>query len=349
MLVNMTPKKGCSKSRVEMFTGRKPSARYLRRFGCLAYVKLQKQGKFDPVSVAGMFIGYAPGRKAYRVAVGGKVILVSPSVVFDESRNGIDVLRNRDAIPAGLSLQPLVGLQALPGSEEIVNLAEGEEFGVQWPEPEGQKVLESPVGTGVYVDIERRGPGNLKSHPLPVSGEVESHPLQEVEEEEVDAWNFHLERLMHNHVALNLLDLDFGEGGEAPQETDSSGPGGVSNTPTNHEDGHEQKSSGPSLDQDTPQAPLEDGPPQKSSGLSSAEEATQRGVKRGRQAKRTCRQGREPGPDRAAQNMEKMADYIRQLARIGGEANALAGRGVGQTPLEREPEHPAEALSLIHI
>jgi hypothetical protein len=132
LLTNLTPRKGTGKSRYELFTKRVPTAKYLRRFGRLAYVKLQKHGKFEPVSVAGMFIGYSPNRKAYKVAVGGKCVLVSPSVVFDESRNGIDVLRGREAIPAGLQLQPLGGLPALPGQEEVVNLGEGDEYAVQW-------------------------------------------------------------------------------------------------------------------------------------------------------------------------------------------------------------------------
>jgi hypothetical protein len=78
MMLNITPKTGNKLSRVEMFTRRKPTTRFLRRFGCLAYVKLQKHGKFDAVSVAGMFIGYSQTQKAYRVAVGGKCVLVSP-------------------------------------------------------------------------------------------------------------------------------------------------------------------------------------------------------------------------------------------------------------------------------
>jgi hypothetical protein len=198
LLTNLTPRKGTGKCRYELFTKRVPTAKYLRRFDCLAYVKLQKHGKFEPVSVAGMFIGFSPNRKAYKVAVGGKCVLVSPSVVFDESRNGIDVLRGREAIPAGLQLQPLGGLPALPGQEEVVNLGEGDEYAAQWLASGQVPVVPTPVGTGEFVDVERRFSGDILFQAVRVAGEASSSPLQDGEErEDMDAEKHFSDRLQH--------------------------------------------------------------------------------------------------------------------------------------------------------
>lgn len=177
MLINITPKKGKQQSRYELFTGRKPTVKFLHRFGCLAYVKLQKHGRFEPVSVAGMFIGYAPNRKAYRVAIGGKCILVSPSVVFDESRNGIDVLRGRDGIPAELRPVPLGGLEPLPGHEEVVNLDQGDSYTLQWVSDDALRPVVRPDLRGEFMDVERRFTSGPSSFPLSQDKEVASHPL----------------------------------------------------------------------------------------------------------------------------------------------------------------------------
>jgi hypothetical protein len=155
LMRNLAPKRGKGITPYEAFTGRKPSIRHVRRWGCLAFVKLQKRGSFEPVSVAGMFIGYAKNSKAYRVAVGGKCVLVSPSVVFDESRNGIDVLRGRDAIPLGLRPQELGGLQPYPGYEEVVDLGNGDQYTLQWISSEEARPVELPEATGEFLDTER--------------------------------------------------------------------------------------------------------------------------------------------------------------------------------------------------
>lgn len=185
LLINLTVRKGMSQSRYELFMGRKPTSRHLRRFGCLAYVKIKKHGKFEPVSVAGMFIGYSLGQKAYRVAVGPKCVLISPHVVFDESKNGIEVLQGRDCIPASLQPRPLAGFQPVGDVAQVVNVGEGEEYHVQWLTPNQMQ------GNGEFIDIERRHNKSLDSHPLPIPGEaqpreVSSHPLSDLEEEEVD-------------------------------------------------------------------------------------------------------------------------------------------------------------------
>jgi hypothetical protein len=272
MLLNITPKTGNKLSRVEMFTRRKPTTRFLRRFGCLAYVKLQKHGKFDAVSVAGMFIGYSQTQKAYRVAVGGKCVLVSPSVVFDESRNGIEVLKGRASIPASLRPQPVGGLQPLPGHEEEVHLENGESYTLQWLGQERLAPVENPVETGEFMDVERKFSGPKEVDRTPQPGEAP--------EEVVDPVRNLGERLRYKDVAERIwrrfpeLEAEEQRGRE-----------------TSKTEGHSQRGE---------------------------------------------------GPDRAA---EALADRIRRMGRAPGEGNPLAGCGEGQTPLEREPDYPAEAPS----
>jgi hypothetical protein len=283
MLINSTPRTGNKLSRVEMFTGRKPTTKYLRRFGCLAYVKLQKHGRFEAVSVAGMFIGYSRTQKAYRVAIGGKCVLVSPSVVFDESRNGIDVLKGRENIPASLRPQPVGGLQPLPGHEEEVHLESGESYVLQWLDPERLAPVDNPVGTHEYMDVERKFGTMGQERQTPTPGEAP--------EEVVDPVANLGERLQHKQVVERLWkrfpDVAAEEQwGRVPEEVRGRVP-------------------------EKPATPAE----------------------------------RDEGPNRARVAAEELADKIRRLARGPGEANPLAGRGEGQTPLEREPDFPAEAPS----
>jgi hypothetical protein len=58
---------------------------HLRVWGCLAYVKLpdRQMSALGPRSVAGLFVGYESGSRAYRVLVKGKII-VSKDVRFVE-------------------------------------------------------------------------------------------------------------------------------------------------------------------------------------------------------------------------------------------------------------------------
>jgi transposase InsO family protein len=73
-----------------MFPGQVPNLSSLRVFGCSASLflpKKQRDGKFAPVSVSGVFVGYSPHTKGWRVAVGNKVH-DSPNVVFHEEMNG---------------------------------------------------------------------------------------------------------------------------------------------------------------------------------------------------------------------------------------------------------------------
>lgn len=70
----------------QSFFGEPPDVSHLRVFGCTAYVHRPKQQrrKLDDKARKGVFVGYAPASKAYRVLV-DNTIVTSRDVTFDEA------------------------------------------------------------------------------------------------------------------------------------------------------------------------------------------------------------------------------------------------------------------------
>ncbi|GAQ87846.1 hypothetical protein KFL_003820010 [Klebsormidium nitens] len=85
---NRTVTKKHGKTPLELFFGKKPSVQNLRVFGCRAFVHTpaQKRTKLDPVSKPGVFLGYEPGTKGYRILLTSdlRTIVISKDVTFDE-------------------------------------------------------------------------------------------------------------------------------------------------------------------------------------------------------------------------------------------------------------------------
>jgi hypothetical protein len=52
-----------------MFTGQVPTVSHMRVFGSTAFIHVpkEKRNKLDPVSAKGVFLGYEPQTKGYRV------------------------------------------------------------------------------------------------------------------------------------------------------------------------------------------------------------------------------------------------------------------------------------------
>ncbi len=71
----------------ELFHGSKPDVSGMRVFGAKAYVHVPKQlrQKLDAVSQTGIFVGYEPHSKAYRVLLDTGKISISRNVIFDET------------------------------------------------------------------------------------------------------------------------------------------------------------------------------------------------------------------------------------------------------------------------
>lgn len=87
-LLNRSPTKSLDgKTPFEVWYGRKPSVRHLRTFGCKVFAKRIQPGitKLADRSTPGVFLGYEPGTKGYRVydPVNDK-LLVTRDVIFDE-------------------------------------------------------------------------------------------------------------------------------------------------------------------------------------------------------------------------------------------------------------------------
>lgn len=83
------------KTPYEMWSGRKPNIKYVRRFDCMAYLlnKGEHKKKFDSKIVKGIFVGYA-ANNTYRIYIPetGR-IKTDCDVKFDESKNGYELLR----------------------------------------------------------------------------------------------------------------------------------------------------------------------------------------------------------------------------------------------------------------
>jgi transposase InsO family protein len=77
---------------MELWTGRKPSVKFFRIFGCCAYARLPRtswKGKFGERAIKGIFVGYDLNRKAYRVwSEEEQTIIHSRDVRFIENEKG---------------------------------------------------------------------------------------------------------------------------------------------------------------------------------------------------------------------------------------------------------------------
>jgi transposase InsO family protein len=86
---NRTTTKTHGKTPLELFFGQKPNVKELRVFGSKAYVHTpaQKRKKLDAAAKAGVFLGYEPGTKGYRILLMAdqKTVVISRDVTFDES------------------------------------------------------------------------------------------------------------------------------------------------------------------------------------------------------------------------------------------------------------------------
>ena len=84
---NRSPAAGRDKTPYELFLGKVPDVSHMRVFGARAFVHVPKElrRKLEPVAREGVFIGYAPNSKAYRILMhDNDRVEVSRNVVFDE-------------------------------------------------------------------------------------------------------------------------------------------------------------------------------------------------------------------------------------------------------------------------
>ena len=86
---NRSPTSQCAQTPWELFYGSKPDVSNMRVFGAQIYKHVPKQlrRKLDPLSEKGLFIGYQPDSKAYRVLIDGRVS-IAKDVTFVENQQG---------------------------------------------------------------------------------------------------------------------------------------------------------------------------------------------------------------------------------------------------------------------
>jgi hypothetical protein len=89
-LLNRAPTKSLNdKTPFEAWYGRKPGVKHLRVFGCTTYAKKLGPGisKLTDRTISGVFLGYEPGSKGFRVYDPAKGrLMVSRDVLFDEKK-----------------------------------------------------------------------------------------------------------------------------------------------------------------------------------------------------------------------------------------------------------------------
>ena len=100
-LKNVSPKNdGIKKTPLERWSGRVPSVKFFRVFGCLAYFHIPKnhRNKLEPKADKGIFMGYSLRRQAYRIYKpdDDKIIEVR-TARFDETIKGSILLKSNDS------------------------------------------------------------------------------------------------------------------------------------------------------------------------------------------------------------------------------------------------------------
>jgi hypothetical protein len=111
------------KSPEERWSGKKPTVRHLRVWGCNAYahVPSEKRSKFDAKSVKCIMVGYAEGSKAWRLWDDErKRLIISRDVVFNESTETTAPLPAAENVPADIAVVPEQPIPALRVSEIAV-------------------------------------------------------------------------------------------------------------------------------------------------------------------------------------------------------------------------------------
>ena len=121
-LLNRAPTKSLNgKTPFEAWFGKKPGVRHLRTFGCMAYAKKLGPGvsKISDRSIPGIFLGYEPGSKAYRIydPVNRKLV-ISRDVIFDESKGWNWGEKRTGIAEADAAVEPIFSM-AWPDEEQV--------------------------------------------------------------------------------------------------------------------------------------------------------------------------------------------------------------------------------------
>jgi transposase InsO family protein len=136
----------------EDFTGDKPDISNLRVFGSIAYVHTpkEKRRKLDNKATKGIFLGYEPHSKAYRVLVNGKLV-ISRNVIFDESSSSRPTVATQQMYPAEAEDSRAVDTSPALESEEAqapANTVRASSAPLESDENNDTPTLNAPQGAG---------------------------------------------------------------------------------------------------------------------------------------------------------------------------------------------------------
>jgi len=130
-LLNRSPTKCSEVTPLQTWTGRKPTVKHVRIFGCKAYAHIPaaNRKKLDPKSRACIFIGYSTDCKAYRLYDPTKEeFFVSRDVIFSEHERGSNLLSNAERQTQGILISDDQFMEAKDSPQHITQTnATGEE------------------------------------------------------------------------------------------------------------------------------------------------------------------------------------------------------------------------------
>ncbi|GAQ79929.1 hypothetical protein KFL_000420010 [Klebsormidium nitens] len=157
---NRTLSRAHGKTPLEVLTGEKPSVSHLRVFGCICYahVPAPKRKKLDAVAEKGVFVGYEPHTKGYRVLKSDGSIQVSRDVTFQETAEKTED-KPPSTIPQDADEGDLESEGEAEGEPDVIN-PHGEPEGE--PEPATQPGQANPPAEPKPYNL--RGDGERRSN-----------------------------------------------------------------------------------------------------------------------------------------------------------------------------------------
>ncbi|XP_062114498.1 uncharacterized protein LOC133825594 [Humulus lupulus] len=143
---------GTTQTTYELWEGKTPNLNYLKIFGCTCYILNDRDylGKFDSKSDKGMFLGYSPNSRAYRVFnKRNNTVMESVNVRFDDTEDLSDDLDNDEdgsisaLVPHSQVLMP--NISSSPSSSSSTDHTEpsGESEDMVVDSPESEQSVES--------------------------------------------------------------------------------------------------------------------------------------------------------------------------------------------------------------
>ena len=172
---NRTPVSAHGRTPWEMFTGHVPTVSHMRVFGSTAYIHVpkEKRNKLDPVSTKGVFLGYEPQTKGYRVLrERDGVIVVTRDVIFDEREkhgalnNEFGMLEKEETERSPESTEPV----GAPRHDEADPVTEGRRVTNETSPERDKPQTEGSVGaTGNQTETPKDSPkrtGRVRRKPI---------------------------------------------------------------------------------------------------------------------------------------------------------------------------------------